>query len=477
MEAGSATRISEAEQERAGNDEVVDEALAPLRALDAALSKRTIVKTSMVRLDDYDATRAHVRSVVDADGSVIVTDQSTRQFLEKSVSDVISMHESRRGWRESSASRLSAETPGLGEEQAIGSRSAAANPSSQQAAGGGGGSGEAGSFYSIPSCSSNFEGPVSAEAMQRAERVIADLEANGPAGLVHLSSLSATIGKPIRVWISTGAEKGRMVGRSRVGTGEPPVDIEYHEPAAAAAASGPEEAAVGHWTLRNNEEPAARDGRAELNDCLFDAVADQVDCLAPELRRRTIERMRAHVRSLANRIEAIAEEEKCDRIALLVGGARYGGRGPQDAKRVIDASQQGGYHPDGKAGHPRGHASEPGANGPTESVENYSRGGRKTGFLCRQAQDATGHLVLESDKAQDAMRQLNAGADSVVVRLSASDLEPGSLPEAAEYLDGRQQGPAKSLKQLVIVLRHHANQKNNSDADVFVHTFYPVLDN
>ncbi|XP_043276568.1 uncharacterized protein [Venturia canescens] len=435
--------------------DIEEEALAGLRALENALDRRIEVRTSLIKLVPENETNRE-NGLLDVDG--VITDEKILAILEESVSDIINTEEN-----ESVAFGGSHEASTLRNELPT-DTSASALVNAQNFDTVNLNSRDDGSFYSLPSCCSIFDGIVSTESLKQAERVIADLEANGPAGLVHLSSLSATIQKPIRVWMSD-SENSRKVGKTR--TAVEPINIEYHEP-------GPDDI-QGHWTLRGNVEP--RDNEASsLNDCLFSVVADQIGhVVAPELRKKTIAHMRQHSRSLAHRIKTIAKKEKCERIALLVGGARYNGTRPQDAKRIIDASQQGRCHPGGLSGHPRGHASHPAATGPTESVENYSRGSWKSGFLSRQDQDAVGHLVLQSQQAQSAMDKLNAGSENIAIRVDSSELEPGALPEAAEWVDGQPTGPTRAFRQLVMVLRHHAGKKNDPDADVFVHTFYPVV--
>lgn len=428
--------------ESSGNEEMDLVELAPLRALSSALKRRIRVSTSRVKLDESDPNSTEF---VGVEGFV---DRQTLKCLEESVSDIISRSEDGHSIQ-SSQSKTS------------GPQTEATNPNDLAAMVKGSSSKTNDSFYSIPSCTSSFDGIVDSDALKNAEDVIADLEKNGPAGLVHLSSLSAAIGKPIRVWTS-GSLDSKKVGRTKTGEA---VEIEYHEPDAGQV--------EGHWTLRGNREPG--DVQGQLNDCLFNVVADQTNRLGPDLRAETTARMRKNVKSLANRIDKIAELEKCDRISLLVGGAAYSGNRPQDAGRVIGNSQKGRCHPSGMHGHPRGHASHPEATGPTESVENYSMTGLKSAFLSREDQDAVGHLALETSQARAAMDNLNSGAQSIAIHVRPGELRPGPLPNAVEYYQGHRQGGERPIKELVLVLRHHQEQQRNPSADVFVHTFYPVV--
>lgn len=54
--------------------------------------------------------------------------------------------------------------------------------------------------------------------------IIQDLECHGPAGLIHIDSLSDIIGKPIRIWDADGS-LSRIIGEGEI---EQAIDIEYH---------------------------------------------------------------------------------------------------------------------------------------------------------------------------------------------------------------------------------------------------------
>lgn len=178
------------------------------------------------------------------------------------------------------------------------------------------------------------------------ENVIDSIFKNGPAGLLHAKILSRALRIPIRI-----SQNGTVVRVFGKHSGRPPIDLEYHR---------------GHWTLRGGRNPPAMSS----NDCLYAAVAAQTGHEVPELRRRTATEMRRGRRWLTRMILGSAEPDKV--ASAMLGGARYTGSGPRDAKRLLDNSQHGQCHPEGRSGHPRGHASYPSGGGGDDSVEAYS---------------------------------------------------------------------------------------------------------
>ena len=404
-------KISDGPESNLTDTEADGPEFSSVRALNAALDKRKKISASLVQLRRNDPSSSEL---VVFDGA---SDEETLHYIEE-------LH------------KLTEESPNSANCSRTG-----------------------GSYFSIPSCTSSFDGSITSDCLQNAEIEISDLENNGPAGLLHLSAVSNAIKKPIRIWTSE-TDQSRKVGKSTTGEA---VDAEYHRPALGDV--------VGHWTLRGNREPSSPQ---DLNDCLFSVIADQTGHAASELRAETIARLKKNVRSLANRIEKIAELEKCDKISLLIGGARYNGSGPNDAKRVIEKSQNGPCSMNGSHGHPRGHASHPQASGTTESVENYSTTGFKSAFLSRNDQDAVAHMALRTSDAQRAMETLNAGNATYAVHLSPGQLS-GPLPQGIAFNQGHQTIGPSPIRKLVLVLRHHAGQQNNPDADVHLFTFYPVI--
>ncbi|XP_044010226.1 uncharacterized protein LOC122853879 [Aphidius gifuensis] len=227
----------------------------------------------------------------------------------------------------------------------------------------------------------------------------------------------------------------------------------------------------GHWTLIGDRDPEFIEG--SLNDCLFVVVGAQIGRQPEELRRETVQYMRRHINSLAARLQALAKAKKCHEIICLIGGARYDGRSASDAGRILDNSQNGRSDMGHQQGHPRGHASNPSATGTTQSVENYSRGGWKTGFLSRDDQNHVANMVLNTPVVQTVFDTLNNGGTNQAVTVNASQI-PGRLPNAAEFTDGVM-GEPRPIRQVVVVVRHHAGQSRNPNYDVFVHTLYPKL--
>uniref|UniRef100_A0A6V7JS27 Uncharacterized protein n=1 Tax=Bracon brevicornis TaxID=1563983 RepID=A0A6V7JS27_9HYME len=315
------------------------------------------------------------------------------------------------------------------------------------------------SLFSIPSCNSQVDDNLETIDLEQAERLIEDTEKQGPAGTPHLSSLARTIQRPILAF-SSSMRLSHTAGRDFEGE---PIMIQFHS-----ARPG---MATGHWTLLGNRDPEGLP--MTLNNCLFNVVFAQTGRKPSDLRQETIKEMRKHIKSLARRIQALVKQHECQGLIIMIGGARYNGSSPSDAQKVIDDSQHGTCHPRHLQGHPRGHASHPSATGPTDSAENYSRGGWKTGFLSRSDQDHVGHMALCTNEAQRAMDALNRGSHNEAIRLNPNQL-PGSLPQGAEFRDGQQESP-RPIRQLVLVLRHHTGQANNPDYPVFVHTFYPVV--
>lgn len=299
----------------------------------------------------------------------------------------------------------------------------------------------------------NGPNPQAREAVREAIR---DLERHQPVGLIQILSLSKAIGRRIRVHHPEENVDFTIGKRSK----EVPIDLEYHD---------------GHWTLKNEEDPEMV--RVAANDCLFEAVAAQLGGSTPaRIRHQTIQEMKFSESRIAEELEDIMFLEKWkDVLEMMSGGARYVGRSASDAGRVIDNSQNGTCHPQGMRGHPRGHASYPGGSGSTDSVENYSRSGWKTGFLSRGDQNLVGHLAFRTGYAQQAMDSLNDGATNEAVHISSRELGADDLPLACEFRNGERSGSPQRIQQVTAVFRHHSGRSNDRDADVFVHTFYPRL--
>lgn len=216
----------------------------------------------------------------------------------------------------------------------------------------------------------------------------------------------------------------------------------------------------------------------DLNNCLFSVIGFQTGLNPLALRKWTVSILKGKLQQLADQLDEILQLEKRNPI-LMIGGARYSGVSANDAKLILDKSQNAQCYSFAShiRGHPRGHASYPAASGPTDSVENYSHstGQLKTGFLSRSDQDSAAHQVLTGRRAQSAMNALNAGSKSEAVKEWANGRENHHWLRAKCYRDGYSIGPEQDIQEIVMVLRHHANYYGDRNADVLVHTFYPVL--
>lgn len=155
----------------------------------------------------------------------------------------------------------------------------------------------------------------------------------------------------------------------------------------------------------------------------------------------------------------------------MIGGARYSGTSPSDAKIILDSSQDQRSHGHPPLGHPRGHAECPSGF----SIVEYSQYSDKTGFQSRADQDYVTHLALSTRIAQDAMTELNRGKTTIAVRIPSDVLRNSrNLPPVVRYQNGVLTARGNMIA-IVLVLRHHVDQFNNPDADVFVHTCYPIM--
>ena len=272
---------------------------------------------------------------------------------------------------------------------------------------------------------------------------------------MHLIELSKAIGRRITVHHPEENVNFTIGKRSN----ENPIDLEYHN---------------GHWTLKNAVDPEIV--RVAANDCLFEAVAAQIRNFTPaSIRYKTIQEMKLNESNIAKELEDLMFLENWkDALKIMLGGAKYNGSSAADARRVIDNSQNGTCHPHEVRGHPRGHASFQNAFGLTDSIENYSCSGPKTGFLSREDQDFVGHLAFKTQSAQKAMERLNNGHTNETVRLDTNDLGD-EMPLGCEFRYGHRFGNPQKIHHVIAVFRHFFGEYRNHQADVFVHTFYPEM--
>lgn len=211
----------------------------------------------------------------------------------------------------------------------------------------------------------------------------------------------------------------------------------------------------------------------DLNSCLFSVIGSQIGRNPSELRQWTVLNLKSNFRKLANWIDEILRLEKNGEIILLIGGARYCGTSPNDARIILDRSQNKKSHPNhGSLGHPRGHAVNPSGYG----IAEFSQSSRKTGFQSRDDQDYVTHLALRTKKAQKTMNELNLGLTDKAVYITSETLRNSrNLPQIVEYQNGKLVKTGK-MSAVVLVLRHQMGQFDNPDADVFIQTCFPKME-
>lgn len=291
------------------------------------------------------------------------------------------------------------------------------------------------------------------EAKIEAREFIKDFE-EGESGfiLAHLFYLSKAIKRNLKITSTEGNLK-LLIGPNV--SKRPPIYLDYKS---------------GHWTQKDKKNHNCDCAR---HNCLLKAVASQINRTPAEIKYATIKEMKMNENHIASKISDIRILELLNPFEVAMSGVKYEGGSAKDAKKILDHSQKNTCHPQNLYGHPRGHASHPSAKGQTESVENYSENGWKTGFLSRSDQDMVAHLALDSDIAQEAIEKLNKGSKNEVAEISARELEDDDLPMANEYRNGLAVGEPKSFRSVKAVLRH--TSKKDKGVDIHVHTLYPVL--
>ncbi len=156
------------------------------------------------------------------------------------------------------------------------------------------------------------------QSVKKADKIIADLENGGEAGLPHLGSLSDEIGRPINVYDEDG-KLVRIIGPDKNGE---PVEIEYHKP----NESNPK----GHWTSPGGID-SNKFSNIDNNNCLFNVIADQCNLKDPDkLRMNTANRMRENKDSLAFQANDIIRLETYKNNALAYGGCKKETLNPND---------------------------------------------------------------------------------------------------------------------------------------------------
>ncbi|XP_076278916.1 uncharacterized protein LOC143208386 [Lasioglossum baleicum] len=302
-----------------------------------------------------------------------------------------------------------------------------------------------------------------------AKLLINDLKNYGPANLLYMEALSVVIGRPIRVWLPGRCTKFyKIVNGARMNENTTAVDVEFHNCKSTCRK-------IGHWTLIGDKDPI--NVKFHLNGCLFDVISAQTGNSTTDLRNRTVDYLKNNINALIDQIDDILSSNDQNGTTLMVGGARYKGWSPRAAQIILDQSQNVYCHGCRQKGHPRGHASDKSATGPSDSVENYSRKtkSRKSGFLSRADQNKIAHYALRHRATRDAMSSLNRGRQSEAVMLSSRDLLIAGcrMPKMREWCKGKECSGLLDIVHVQLVLRHHEDKYYEPNADVFVHTLYP----
>ena len=288
-------------------------------------------------------------------------------------------------------------------------------------------------------------------AKAKAREIIKDFEEEGPSRfiLVNLHFLSKALKRNLKI-VSAEDNLELLIGQNR--SKNPPIYLEYHK--------------SGHWTSKGDFP--------RQNKCLFKAIASQISRKPAEIRYLTIKEMKINENHIAKKIADVEKLESRNPFELTTYEVQYNGTSAKDAKKILDNSQKNTCHPQNVYGHPRGHASHPSAEGPTESVENYSKNCCKTGFLSRSDQDFVADLTLDSDIAQEAIEKLNKGSINEVVDIRARELDHDDLPLANVYKNGLPVGDPKPFRRVKAILRRPS--KKRKGFFLHVQSIYPIID-
>ncbi|XP_014204379.1 uncharacterized protein LOC106636496 [Copidosoma floridanum] len=283
------------------------------------------------------------------------------------------------------------------------------------------------------------------------DKIIKSIYNNHPAGILHLAVIAKILKQKIQVY-----KDDYLIGtfNERSPT---EIRIQYTK-----------SKGTGHWVLKGGKNPSTICSGG--NNCLYEVIGSQTGWNPVELRYFTAKALRRDRYAIGKYMDADTSDN------LMLGGARYAGRSPRDAGYILDASQNGQCHPEGRSGHPRGHTSNGGGGGGgSDSVEAYSYGRWRSGFLSRGDQDLVAHYALITDSAQRLMNSLNRGENKVAENIGRSQLDYDPLPMAQIWDRGQKQGSPGQFNYVTLVGKHFLNRQNDANADVFVLTFYPVL--
>lgn len=158
-------------------------------------------------------------------------------------------------------------------------------------------------------------------------------------------------------------------------------------------------------------------------------------------------------------------------LIALCSSAKYSGRSAGDASRILDASQ--GKAPEGSTalGHPRGHAKgRDSRRYSINSLQDYSRSGRKSGFRSRSEQNLIVNMALRHPTCQSKINNLNRGSLREVCTIPASYFRCNCRIE--EWLNGSR-SRIGNMRSVTLVLGHFRGQRSNRNANVHIQTAFP----
>jgi hypothetical protein len=278
------------------------------------------------------------------------------------------------------------------------------------------------------------------EAIKTANKIIDDAENGGELGLAHLGEIQKKVDRQIEVLDSNGKHM-HYIGKAK--EGEEPVRAQYHEAKNGKSA---------HWTLPNGVE--APIVSSNPNDCLINVIACQTKINARTMRGDIVKGMRNNFNSVANTAFDYMRLEKYMKPALVLGGAIFDARNPEDTKRFLKAMIR--VHPIGTS-HPDIHI----------GIENSKDTGKSCFFDMTQASNA---LYEICSKHLDEIDNMNANMNNGVFRnLVLTVNADGILKEYPMFVGGQ----FKIAKSFVVVLRHEYGHHLDPKRPVVVHTFYP----
>ncbi|XP_036142957.1 uncharacterized protein LOC105837004 [Monomorium pharaonis] len=310
---------------------------------------------------------------------------------------------------------------------------------------------------------SNYKNKDKIHKIKYIDDMIQDLENYGPAGLIHIAILSNILERPIKIW-NTNGSLNKIIGRKKPGQS---IDIEYH-------ANDSEQ--IGHWTLRGGKDPD--NVIIHLNSCLFSVIGSQIGQDPLQLRRWTIVKLKDNFQNLIKWLDKILQWDGDAGVFLMIGGARYSreGTSENDAKRILDDSENNPSHQNGSRGHSRErHVVDEG-----KGVQVYTamvKCETKHAFVSREDQNYAIHRALISVSGQQALEELNRGAIQVKRNIGINELkeENRPFPKASIWYNGKEKVGPRDITSVTIILRHKRDKYYDQNAEPFVLTAFPYM--